>query len=152
MARNDARSPWNRRTLAGGALVWAALLVPSGACDDHVIGHGAPIGTACLRDPPLSWENFGDGIIGRHCRGCHSVYVREGQRGDAPLGVDFDSWEDVLTWADRIQARTVDDTTMPPAGGMVPTERLLIGEWMRCEVFPALGQVDLVGTGEGDGT
>jgi cytochrome c5 len=127
-------------------LAGPALLLATGiSCDDHVIGHGVPITNTCLRDPPLTWENYGDYIIGRQCRPCHSVYSREGQRADAPEGVDFDSWDDVLEWVDRIQARSVDTETMPPAGGMLREERVLLGEWLRCEVYPALGQQDLSG-------
>ncbi len=117
------------------------------ACNDSVIGTGAPIGTSCLRDPPLTFDNYGRGALGLHCTGCHSVFQREGQRNDAPLGIDIDTFDDVLLWADRIQARAVDSTGMPPGGGMLPEERDLLEEWLRCEVFPALGQVELVGVG-----
>ena len=111
------------------------------------------VGTSCLRQPPLTYENFGDNLLDRHCNSCHSVYSREGQRGQAPLGVDFDTWDDVLEWADRIDARSVSSETMPPAGGMIPEERVLLGEWLRCEVYPALGQVGVAPpTTEGGGT
>src|SRR5688500_13357766 len=118
-----------------------ALVVPT-ACDDHVIGHGAPIGASCMREPPLDWENFGDAIIGRHCRPCHGEEVRQGLRAEAPPNVNFDTYEDVQLWADRIQVRSVDSESMPPAGGMQPIERQQLGEWLRCEVFPSLGQFD----------
>src|SRR5689334_19753871 len=113
--------PADRRWLhaIGGALVFGVTLSGTPACDDHIIGHGIPIGIGCLRDPPLSWDNFGDAIIGRHCRPCHSVLVREGLRAEAPPDVNFDTYADVQHWADRIQARSVDTTTMPPAGGML---------------------------------
>jgi len=124
-----------------------ALCCIPAACDDHIVGSGAPIVNNCLRDPPLTWDNYGAYIIGRQCRPCHSEYSREGQRADAPLGVDFDDFDDVLGWADRIQARSVDDETMPPAGGMLAEERVLLGEWLRCDVYPALGQRDLQGVG-----
>lgn len=132
------------RWLGGFVVVGLALASP--ACDDHVIGQGAPIGTSCLRDPPLSYENFGEGILRRHCIPCHSIYAREGQRAGAPPGTNFDSWDDTLDWADRIGAVAVDSELMPPAGGMVTSEREDFAEWMRCEVLPALGQVDLEGT------
>lgn len=119
--------------------VWL-LLLPSLSCDDHLLGEAAPIGVSCLRDPPLTYENFGDAILDRHCNSCHSVYVREGQRGQAPLGVDFDTWEDVLDWAERIYLRAVDQRDMPPSGGtMVADERVKLEEWFRCEVFPSIG-------------
>jgi hypothetical protein len=119
---------------------WWVVLAGSLSCDDHLLGDAVPIGVSCLRDPPLTYENFGDGILDRHCNSCHSVYTRQGQRGDAPLGVDFDTWEDTLDWAERIYVRAVDTRDMPPSGGtMVPEERVKLEEWFRCEVFPALG-------------
>lgn len=135
-----ARNPW----LGGVALL--VLGTASPACDDHIIGQGAPIGTSCLRDPPLTYENFGEGILKRHCVPCHSVYAREGQRAGAPPEVNFDSWQDTLDQAEGINAWAVESELMPPAGGMVSSEREQLAEWMRCEVLPALGQVDLDGT------
>ena len=125
-----------------GAIGLVALAT---ACDDHIMGHGAPIQNNCLRDPPLTYENLGEGMIGRHCLSCHSVHVRENLRGGAPLQVDFDSWDDVLDWSDRILARAVDTDGMPPAATMRPDERALLGEWMRCEVLPVLGEVEIGG-------
>ena len=123
--------------------LWAmacSMPLMAGSCDDHVIGHGQPIVLNCRREPPLTYENFGEGILGRHCTSCHSVYVRPGQRANAPVGVDFDTWDDVLTWAERIKVRSVDQDDMPPAGGMVQDERIELEEWLRCEVLPAKGQ------------
>lgn len=149
----DENREHTRLRAVGVALLGGVTLVLGTAinCDDHIVGHGVPLTNTCLRDPPLTWENYGDYIIGRQCRPCHSVYRREGQRAGAPEGVNFDSWDDVLQWADRIQARTIDSETMPPAGGMVRQERLLMGEWLRCEVFPALGQQAVDGANQGTG-
>lgn len=131
---------------------WVVVLASSLSCDDHVLGDGGPaVSLSCLRDPPLTYENFGAAILDRHCNSCHSVYTRVGLRADAPLDVNFDTWEDVVQWADRIDVRTVDLQNMPPAGGMVPSERELVGEWMRCEVFPSLGQFEAA-DGTEDGT
>ncbi|MEQ1571502.1 MAG: hypothetical protein ABMA64_38095 [Myxococcota bacterium] len=121
-------------------------------CDDHLIGRAAPVGTGCTREPPLTYENFGKALIARHCGSCHSDFVRGAQRGAAPLGVDFNQWEYVLEWADRIDVR-VEELTMPPTGTMVQLERDLLGEWMQCEVFPALGEfVEDEGTASGGGS
>jgi len=119
------------------------------SCDDHLIGAAAPIGLGCTRDPPLTYENFGKGILDRHCNGCHSDFMRAGQRGDAPLDVNLNKWEYVLQWADRIQVRAVDQLDMPPTGTMVPLERAQLGEWLRCDVLPQIGEVQLSTTGGG---
>jgi cytochrome c5 len=122
-------------------VVLLATLAP--ACDDHVIGQGAPIVSSCLRDPPLTYENFGAALLDRHCNSCHSEDVRQDQRGGAPIGVDFDDWDLVLAWAERINARAVVDTSMPPSGGtLLKYERDQLAEWMRCEVLPSVGQLE----------
>src|SRR5687768_13617973 len=105
-------SPAPRRPLLAGVLALCALLFPS-ACDDHLIGFSAPITTNCNREPPLTYENFGQGFVDQFCRGCHGVNKRVGQRAGAPLGVDFDTFEDIVFWADRIEARAVDTEGMP---------------------------------------
>jgi hypothetical protein len=124
------------------------LAVALGSCDDHVLGDGVPIGVTCLREPPLTYENFGEAILQRHCLPCHSANVRPGQRASAPIDVNFDSWDEVLAWSDRIQARGVVDQNMPPAGGMVPSERDQLAEWLRCEVLPATGVFEPAEGGE----
>lgn len=120
------------------------LLLAGGlpACDDHVLGKAAPIGATCLRDPPLTYENFGRALLDRHCNSCHSQDVRQDQRGGAPLGVNFDEWEMVLDWAERIEVVAVEDSTMPPSGGtLLAEERARLAEWMRCEVLPSIGKL-----------
>ena len=65
-----------------------------------------PEDTGCAHDPPLSWENFGHGIVTRHCLGCHSALLPAEKREGAPVGIDFDTYGDVLSRADRIAARS----------------------------------------------
>ncbi|MEN0065642.1 MAG: hypothetical protein AAGA48_26105 [Myxococcota bacterium] len=117
-------------------------------CGDAVIGQGVPLTNTCLREPPLDYDNTGDGLIGRHCRPCHSQFVREAQRGGAPMGIDFDNEEDVLFWAELIEAEAIGDQTMPPAGGMLPVERELLEEYLRCDVFPSIGRASFSGSPE----
>jgi hypothetical protein len=122
-----------------GAMV---LLVALG-CDDHLMGVGEYNPQSCVRDPPLTYENYGRGFLGKWCTGCHSSLLRPDQRNDAPLGVDFDTWAGVLEWADRIEARGVPESGgMPPAGGASAEDREIFAEWLHCEVFPAAAEVD----------
>ncbi|MFN7143310.1 MAG: hypothetical protein ACK4YP_06005 [Myxococcota bacterium] len=93
---------------------------------------------ACHRDPPLTWQNFGQGWMDKHCVGCHSSLLREDQRNGAPVGVDLDTWEDAVAWGPRIAARSLGDApTMPPGGGPSEEERRLLAEWLDCAVLPA---------------
>ena len=97
----------------------------------------APIetwGYTCNPDNVVSWENFAEGWITRQCVPCHSVELPEGERADAPLGVDFNSYEMVRQWADNMFLRAAfDHDTMPPAGGPYPEDRILFGEWLVCQ-------------------
>jgi hypothetical protein len=127
------------------------VLAVGPSCDDHLIGFAAPIGggDSCNREPPLTYENFGKGLLARHCGSCHSDFVRGAQRGNAPLGVDFNNWDFVLQWADRIEVRTIQQGDMPPTGTMVQLEKDRLEEWLQCEVFPALGDFEPATTGTG---
>ena len=110
------------------------------ACDDHLIGVAEGPDLACDREPPLTWENFGQGHLQTHCTGCHSSYLDTPfEREDAPADVNLDTWDDVLLWADRIYERAVVTQDMPPGGGPDELERAMFDEWMTCEVLPAAG-------------
>jgi uncharacterized membrane protein len=56
-----------------------------------------------------------------------------GDRHDAPLGVDFDTYQGVLDHADRIAVRD-GDGTMPPGGGPSEEEHARLAEWIACGV------------------
>jgi hypothetical protein len=90
---------------------------------------------SCDREPPLEWDSWGDAFLSDYCNGCHSVLLGEGDRQDAPIGVDFNTYGDAITWSDRIQARVVAGD-MPPAGGPNEEERALLDEWITCRVEP----------------
>lgn len=93
--------------------------------------------SACDRVPALSYDNYGEGHLNKHCTGCHSSLVPADHREGAPPGVDFDTYEGVLTWADRIVARgTGEAPTMPPGGGPSADEVALFSEWLSCTVIP----------------
>jgi hypothetical protein len=128
------------RVLAA-ALHGAARLLTLGAClagcdSLPLLGGGDDTaGGACARTPPLDWDNFGDGIVTKHCTGCHSSLLPADLREGAPLGVDFDTYEGVLQYRDRIVIRAVSaDGGMPPGGGPSEEERALLGEWLDCGV------------------
>ena len=54
------------------------------------------------------------------------------------MGVDLDTLEFSLQWADRIEARATGDVpTMPPGGGPTEDERAMLEEWLRCDLLPS---------------
>jgi uncharacterized membrane protein len=100
-------------------------------------GAGGDTGT-CARQPPLDWAGFGQGFMEKHCTGCHSSLLRDDQRDGAPVGVDLDTWDDVVRWGPRIEARALSaEPDMPPGGGPSEEERRLLQEWLDCTVLPA---------------
>ena len=97
-------------------------------------------GGPCGRSPALSWDNFGDGFMTKHCTGCHSSLLPEGMREGAPTSVNLDTYADVIQWADRVDARAVgDDADMPPGGGPSADERARLAEWLTCAVAADAG-------------
>ncbi len=108
-----------------------ALLVGCGAKAEDSAAEADP----CGRQPALDWDNFGKGLMDKHCNGCHSSLVDRGARKGAPLGVDFNTYAGVLEFSDRIGARSLGETpTMPPGGGPDLEERARLEEWLQCGV------------------
>ena len=87
----------------------------------------------CPEDNFLDYYNFGRAFMLNWCTACHSEHMAEGDRADAPLGIDFNTVELVRTHADRIWARSGDlNETMPPFGGASVEERAALGAWLAC--------------------
>lgn len=98
---------------------------------------------SCDREPPLSYDSFGQSFMGKNCTGCHSSLLPSSHREGAPAGVDFDTYAGVLEWADRIEARSVGEgASMPPGGGPTEDERVLLAEWLECGVFPDVAALE----------
>jgi hypothetical protein len=69
-------------------------------------------------------------LIAARCLTCHSAALTGLARFDAPLGVDFDTEEDVRRWRDRIRIRAIDAPTMPPGAPLPEEERALLGAYL----------------------
>lgn len=92
---------------------------------------------ACAtREVPLSYANFGEPFLERHCTGCHGTHLSGDRRFDAPPGVDLDSLESARLYKDRIQARVLDPEfpQMPPGGGPTELELQRLQEWLDCDL------------------
>jgi|GEM_PF-1489292 len=116
------------------AALAAAALSCSGDKDSAAAGEGPD----CSRNPPLTWDNFGKGHMDKHCNGCHSVLYTGEFRREAPVGIDFNTYADVIEWHDRIIARgtrkVLEQPSMPPGGGPSDLELEMALEWLECEV------------------
>ena len=87
----------------------------------------------CPTDSFVTYENFGQPFMTTWCTPCHSSQLDQADaRQDAPLGVDFDSYEAVLSHAEAIQLFVVDTDAMPPAGGPSDDDLGLLAEWLAC--------------------
>ena len=92
---------------------------------------------ACAtREFPLSYDNFGQPFLERHCTACHSSQLDADRRFDAPVGVDLDSYQATLTYKSRIQAQVLDPESpqMPPGGGPTELELERLQEWLDCDL------------------
>jgi hypothetical protein len=98
-------------------------------------GRSDDTGNLCVHDPPLTYDNYGRAYLDQYCNGCHSSLLPEDHRRNAPMGADFDTYEGVLTWGERLVIRgTGEEPTMPPGGGPSPDEVSVFKEWLECEV------------------
>lgn len=93
---------------------------------------GAPAGSAAVGDDPVSFTDV-HAVIQKRCTVCHSVSPADRTFGAPPVGVAFDTPEQIRAWAARIEARAVTLRTMPPANQtwMTDDERALISRWVR---------------------
>ena len=117
-----------------GALAW-------GGCGVVADDDATQLAT-CESEPALSWENFGEGFMLQNCTPCHHSQLPADQRVGAPVGVDFDTYRGVLTFAERVRARTLDAQTMPPGGGIPQGELLRMDEWLSCQVAEDLAWLE----------
>jgi hypothetical protein len=81
-----------------------------------------------------TYENFAGPFFLSWCTGCHGTDLGEGERQNAPFGVDFDTRAGVESHSARVLQRVVVDRTMPPAGGPADAERALLADWIACKM------------------
>ena len=70
-------------------------------------------------------------VIDRRCAVCHSDRPTDTSLGRTPAGVKFDTPQEIMMHAQRINARAVVTKTMPPANktNITDDERALIARW-----------------------
>ena len=89
-------------------------------------------GSYSVCDPtfPVSWDNFGEGFMATNCDGCHASGTRD--RNDAPEEITFDTEYQVMTQAGDILSAVIDSASMPPAGGVLEEDLILLEKWLGC--------------------
>ena len=117
-----------RTCVVVGALLMAACNDPEGESPETV---------DCDRQPPLDWDNFGEGFFSLRCTSCHSSENSDVQRSGAPIGLDFDTYSEVVREVSRIEMETTGpNAAMPPAGEPTEAELTMLREWFACAVWP----------------
>ena len=81
-----------------------------------------------------SWSTVGAPFVVTWCAPCHSSdLLTEETRGGAPVGVDIQTYADVVRWEASIRAWALTDSPlMPPTGGPSSAERERVEAWMDC--------------------
>lgn len=110
--------------------VWAtALALMASACTQATTVDSAEM--ACENvSYALTWQAAGRPFFRTYCTSCHSVDAE--QRFNAPVGVDFDTKEDVVFWEERVRARALEEATMPLGGGVPDDALTLLGDYLTC--------------------
>ena len=101
--------------------LYAILRVGSASPTPVLVGSTGPVTFAEVRH-----------VIDRRCGSCHSAQQSDRTFGAAPGGVTFDTPEQIIRYAARIQERAVVTRTMPPGNKtrISDEERSLLGRWV----------------------
>lgn len=75
-------------------------------------------------------------IINKHCTSCHSSTPTDDIFKVAPLGVNLDTYPEMVQWAARIKARAIDTEDMPMMNksNMSQAERDYLNKWISEEI------------------
>lgn len=76
------------------------------------------------------WDTVGAPFVYTWCTTCHAPSVQD--RGGAPVGVDFDTYEGVLRFLSEVEQRAVIDQDMPPMGGPFEDDIADFSIWIDC--------------------
>lgn len=106
------------------------LLLGLLACQDKAVESADAF---CADAPTVTWESHTEALLTQWCQPCHASDAAN--RHDAPASVTFDTEDDAVRWAERIQAvATGDAPTMPPSIELPEEDLLHLEVWLRCEV------------------
>ena len=77
-----------------------------------------------------SWQGWAQGFFLTWCTSCHSEAASE--RYGAPVGVDFDTEEQVRTQAALIHWVVLEEESMPKGGGLYEEDQALLDVYLSC--------------------
>lgn len=91
---------------------------------------GEATGSSCPTTQTLTYENFGQEFMSKHCLACHSA--------SGPESPKFDTLEQIqanLSAIDETAAAGPNavNTIMPEGGSVDEAERRKLGEWLACK-------------------
>lgn len=79
-----------------------------------------------------TWDNTGAPFLTTWCTSCHGAALLESERQGAPLGVDLNSHEDAVLWADRNRVRALESGDRPPVVDPEAEDLAALAEWLDC--------------------
>ncbi len=102
----------------------------SGTPDSGAPDSGAADGGETCQTARLTWGNFGDAFFEKNCRSCHAQDRSGNTRLGAPVGVDFDTEEQVSRLRDRIRKAVIEEKRMPPTGQLSDCSYTQLGNYL----------------------
>ena len=89
---------------------------------------------SCRNGTSLTYENFGEGFFLNYCVNCHASDIGVSERLGAPINVNFDTYDDIVTHRRDIlkTAARSNNPQMPPSRHVSLNERALLSEWLQC--------------------
>lgn len=86
---------------------------------------------------PVGYSTVAAEVIQAYCLGCHAQALSGRFRNGAPVGLNFDRYEDVAPIASDV-ANAITSGIMPPANQTRPTpaERDVVSRWRTCGFLP----------------
>ncbi len=97
-------------------------LLPLGALSMVLAGGIACLGPGTLNESEACAAD-GPELLQLRCLSCHSIRLEGAERASAPLGIDFDTEDDVRWHAARIRAAVLEKGSMPPERPLASCDR-----------------------------
>ena len=119
---SDGRSPWLQEHVPSPALP-DTTTESNQETDD-------PVEDECIGLPDVTWTNWGAGFFRSYCTSCHSADAPD--RWGAPIGVDFDTREQVEAQRAEIHNVVLETGRMPVGGGVHPADLELLQIFLEC--------------------